>query len=62
MIRRNLFRFLPPAPGSFFIRSFCRAILEIIQFLVTGFVFSVFSASLLEKAFLGPFVFNMFSA
>jgi hypothetical protein len=55
--------FSPPAigTGSLFQRSFCQDFWEFLRFLVTGFLFSMFSASFLENALFRPFVFKMFS-
>ena len=43
-------------------RTLCRYILLFILILVSGFVFSMFSASFFKNACSRPFVFNMFSA
>ena len=50
-----------PAWG-FLQETFCHALFESPRFSLSGFVFSMFSASFLENALFRPFVFNMFSA
>jgi hypothetical protein len=50
-----------PAWG-FFQQTFCHALFESPRFSLSGFIFSMFSASFLEKALFRSFVFNMFSA
>ena len=53
----------PPGPlGLSFCGAFCHALFESPRFSLSGFVFSMFSASFFENALFRPFVFNMFSA
>src|SRR5208283_2516401 len=42
--------------------TFCLVVFGFLWVLVSGFVFSMFSASFLERALFRPFVFKMFSA
>jgi len=58
----GLSRHLPRAMGGLCDRSICHVFWGSLRFLVTGFLFSMFSASFLEKALFRPFVFKMFSA
>ena len=48
--------------GGSFSRHFVMLFSNPHGFLLSGFIFSMFSASFLEKALFRPFVFNMFSA
>jgi hypothetical protein len=57
-----LFRRLPPIAGGLIGRAICQAISALRGILVSGFLFSMFSALEEQKACFQPFVFNKFSA